>query len=450
MTERSDDLFIRRSLLRLLVEHTPTSVFGNLAVAAVATGVLTYAARGPVAAVWAAAIIAIAAARVLYYRRVAAALTRIDIAGLDRIEARLIVLVGINGLLWGLLPWIGYTGEDPYIDFFTVAMLVGMTSGGTPSLSAIPRALAVYLAVTLLPFFVRAIQIGGMVSVAGGVAILLALIVLAGVGRSTYRSLRRTLHLSFENAQLAKALQEAMRAKDLFQAGVTHDLRQLVTALAFHMHYLRSLGTNVNAQETAAGWRAIESALAGMDGQLTRLLDLSRLESGEIEPEIRDVCLDEILRACRSRFAAEAERKGLKLRFRPARAVVRADPTMLQSMIDNLVCNAVRYTETGGVLVGARRRGGRVELQVYDTGPGIPASLIPQLFVAYRRFSDTRNAARGHGLGLALVSKQAQLQGHEVTVRSLPGRGSLFGVSMPCGDGVRRRAAVAVARERGL
>ncbi|HEY8509214.1 MAG TPA: ATP-binding protein [Steroidobacteraceae bacterium] len=110
----------------------------------------------------------------------------------------------------------------------------------------------------------------------------------------------------------------------------------------------------------------------------------------------------------------------------------------------------MRDTETGGVLVGARRRGGRVELQVYDTGPGIPASLIPQLFVAYRRFSDTRNAARGHGLGLALVSKQAQLQRHEVTVRSLPGRGSLFGVSMPCGDGAMRRASVAVVHDRGF
>ncbi|HEY8508184.1 MAG TPA: HAMP domain-containing sensor histidine kinase, partial [Steroidobacteraceae bacterium] len=345
--------------------------------------------------------------------------------------------------IWGLLPWIGYTGEDPYIDFFTVAMLVGMTSGGTPSLSAIPRALAVYLAVTLLPFFVRAVYIGGMVSVAGGVAIILALIVLGGVGRSTYRSLRRTLHLSFENAQLAKALQEqrdavqeAMRAKDLFQAGVTHDLRQLVTALALHVHYLRSLGPNASTQETAACWRAIESALAGIDSQLTRLLDLSRLESGEIRPEIRDVSLDEILRACRSKMAAEAERKGLKLRFRPTRAIGRADPAMLQSTIDNLVCNAVRYTETGGVLVGARRRSGRIEIQVYDTGPGIPASLIPQLFIAYRRFSDTRNAARGrgHGLGLALVSKQAQLQGHEVIVRSTPGCGSMFGVSMPCGS----------------
>ncbi|HEY8508024.1 MAG TPA: hypothetical protein VIL32_06690, partial [Steroidobacteraceae bacterium] len=102
MTQRSDDLFIRRSLLRLLVEHTPTSVFGNLAVAAVATGVLTYAERGPVVAVWAAVIIAIAAARVLFYRRVAAALTQADIAGLDRIEAQIVALVGINGLIWGL------------------------------------------------------------------------------------------------------------------------------------------------------------------------------------------------------------------------------------------------------------------------------------------------------------------------------------------------------------
>jgi signal transduction histidine kinase len=439
MTDSGDNLFIRRALLRLVIEHTRISAFGNLAVAAVTAIVLSLAGRMPAVAVWAAAIIAITAARVLLRRRVGASLAQLDLAGIGRIESQLVALVGINGLCWGFLSWIGYTGEDAFVDFFTVAMLVGMTGGGTPSLSAIPRALAIYLCTTLLLFIVRAIQVGGVISLAGAVTILFVLIVLSSFGRSNYMSLRRTLHLSFENAHLADAvhrerdaLREAMQARDLFQAGVTHDLRQLVTALALHLHYLRSLGSSATAQETAVAWSAVESALAGVHGQLTRLLDLSRLESGEVQPVIQDVSLDEILCACRSRLAAEAAAKAIDLRVRLTRDVVRADPAMLQSMVDNLVANAIRYTETGGVLVGARRRSGRVEVQVYDTGPGIPSSLIPQLFIAYRRFSDTRGASRGHGLGLALVSKQAQLQGHELTVRSVLGRGSRFGVSMPC------------------
>src|SRR5262249_27192697 len=157
-------------------------------------------------------------------------------------------LIGSNGLCWGLLSWIGYTGQDAFVDFYTVAMLVGMTGGGTPSLSAIPRALTVYLCAALLPFIVRAIEVGGLVSLAGGITILFALLVLRSFGRSNYQSLRRTLQLSFENARLADALRgqrdavrEAMQAKDLFQAGVTHDLRQPVHALALHLHYLRSL-----------------------------------------------------------------------------------------------------------------------------------------------------------------------------------------------------------------
>jgi signal transduction histidine kinase len=139
----------------------------------------------------------------------------------------------------------------------------------------------------------------------------------------------------------------------------------------------------------------------------------------------------DLFAACAAQFDALAHEKGLRLRFRPSDAVVDSDPTMLQSILDNLVANAVRYTDAGRVLVVARRRDRTIELQVHDTGPGIEPDLIESLFEPYRRFDDRRDRAEeGQGLGLALVRKQADLLQHPVRVRSRVGRGSVFAVQV--------------------
>jgi signal transduction histidine kinase len=144
------------------------------------------------------------------------------------------------------------------------------------------------------------------------------------------------------------------------------------------------------------------------------------------------VRLADIFDYTRAQQMDKARDKGLTLRFVETDMVVVSDLKMLQSILDNLVSNAVRHTARGSVLVGARRRGDEVEIQVLDTGPGIPEDHIPLLFEAYRRFDDTaRGGELTHGLGLVLVRKQMELLGHELRVRSTPGRGSLFGVRLP-------------------
>ena len=146
----------------------------------------------------------------------------------------------------------------------------------------------------------------------------------------------------------------------------------------------------------------METSLQRISSQLTRLLDMSQLESGELRPVIEELPLQSVFAACQAQFSAQAEAKGLRLRFRPTRTIARSDARMLQSILDNLVSNAVRHAERGGVLVGVRRRWGHSEICVYDTGCGIPPEIIPELFVAYRRFDDrTRDRQEGYGLGLA-------------------------------------------------
>ena len=436
-TLEDDEMFIRRDLLGFVLAQTPIAAFGNLTVAGVTWAVLDQWEPASILGTWTGVIATLVLVRLLLYRRLTGRLAGLDRRGIGKTERILTVLVGLTGLTWGLLPWIGYKGEDAFVDLYTVAMLMGMSGGGTPSLSAVPGALRAYLIAALVPFVLRAIQVGNPISLGACITILLLLSVLWIFGLSTYRSLRHNRLLTLQNARLAEALrkerdavQAVMRAKDLYQVGVTHDLRQPVHALALHVNYLRALSPReLTSPQVGEVWDGVQAALHGISGRLTRLLDLSRLESGEVTATVEEVPLEDLLRACRTQFAPIAAQKRLELRVRPSKLLVRSDPRMLQSILDNLVSNALRYTEQGGVLVGVRRRSGHAEIQVYDSGRGIPAAVVPEIFIPYRRFDDrARDRHEGHGLGLALARKQADTLGHALSVRSVPGRGSCFSV----------------------
>jgi signal transduction histidine kinase len=442
------ELFVRRELLAVVLGQARISAAGNLVVAAITAIVLTLSERATtIFWLWLGALVMVTLARLLLSRGIMPRLTNLDRTRMKHSEHAQTALVALTGLCWGLLSWISYTGENAFLDFYTVAMLIGMASSGTPLLAALPRALDIYLCSALLPTVLRAFLVGGTVSLAGAATVLFAGVVLWNFGRSTHRSLRKSLTLTVESLRLGEALRRerdavtaAMRAKDLFQAGVTHDLRQPVHALALHLLYLRSLVPASRTDENVtSAWNAVETSLQRISSQLTRLLDMSQLESGELRPVIEELPLQSVFAACQAQFSAQAAAKGLRLRFRRTRAIARSDARMLQSILDNLVSNAVRHTEHGGVLAGVRRRSGHAEIHVYDTGCGIPPEIIPELFVAYRRFDDrSRDRQEGYGLGLALVKKQAQLLGHEISVRSIPNQGSVFRVRVPVADKKRK------------
>lgn len=446
-TTAEDAIAVRRELLGVLLGHTRTALAGNVVIALTTLGVLIGHGVRDGLVPWAACILGIVVLRAWHARRLRARLAHLDPHGLARAEGQITTLLACSGIAWGMLPWLGYTGRDAFVDFFTVAMLVGMTSGAVSSTMALPRALNVYVFTALVPFIVKSATIGGIVYLSGGLTIVFSLFILTGFGRSGHAALRRTVLLMRQNERLMEALRverdavkAAMRSKDLFLAGVTHDLRQPVHALGLHLHFLRSLHpdelTRAAVEEICA---PMDSAARAMSTQLSRLLELSRLEAGEAKVTRRPVAVRELFEASDAQFQARARERGIDLRFRISDAVLDSDPRMLQSILDNFVSNALRYTDAGRVLVVARRRGKRVELQVHDTGPGIDAAHLPQLFEAYRRFDDRRDRGEdGQGLGLALVRKQADLLGHEVRVRSVVGRGSMFAVSVAVGDGDRK------------
>jgi len=179
---------------------------------------------------------------------------------------------------------------------------------------------------------------------------------------------------------------------------------------------------------------------------LTGLLDISRLDHGGREPRVNRLPLGPLLEDLIDEAAPMAEAAGLSLRQVPTSLAVFADADFLQSILRNFISNARRYTRTGGIVVGARRHGHDVRVEVWDTGPGVPEDKRSAIFEEFRRLDDVDNSGvRGAGLGLAVASRMAALMGARIDLRSQPGRGSVFSVTLPRAA-IRSSAATRPAR----
>ncbi|WP_374469410.1 PAS-domain containing protein [Phenylobacterium sp.] len=229
-------------------------------------------------------------------------------------------------------------------------------------------------------------------------------------------------------AEATARAEAATASKSRFLAAASHDLLQPLHAARL---FVAALGEEVRPgdSETRALARDADLAIATADRLLRALLNLSKLEAGGVKPELRPVSVAALLRELEREFAPMAAEKGLRLAVRPSTAWVRSDPDLLRSLLQNLVSNAIRYTERGGVLVAARRRGADLRFDVWDTGRGIPDHSRDAIFREFHRVGG--EAEPGMGLGLAIVDRVAKLLGHPVAVRSVLKRGSMFSVSTP-------------------
>lgn len=386
----------------------------------------------PAAWVWLGGFWCALLGREIALRRDAPRVADADERFLRRFARRHTAVDGGFGLIWGLFPWLAYPGADPALDFLSVGLAMSLAAGSASSQVALRWASPAYTTCMLLTYALKAATIGGGVYGFAVVALLLGVVSHGRFARDNHFQLLESLRLRRQNLALAQrlaeekvAVEEAARIKSLFLAGVSHDLKHPLNALGLYLGYLKARPDGL-----ARALPGMEQALSGMGDQLSRLLELSRLESGAVQPLRQTTDLAALLAAACATATPAAAAKGLRLRRRvPPRFLVDTDPRMLQSVVDNLLSNAVRYTERGGVLVGLRRRGATWRIEVWDTGRGVPARQLPLLFDAYRRFDDReRHADQGFGLGLALARKQCELLGYRLDARSRPGRGSVFGI----------------------
>jgi len=235
------------------------------------------------------------------------------------------------------------------------------------------------------------------------------------------------------NDQLMAARDTAERAnrfKTRFFTSVGHDLLQPLHAARLSLSAMSEPGAG--EPQSSRLVTQIDHALSTIEELLRTILDLSRLDAGAVKPSLQTVCLKSLFSSLALDLQPMAQAKGLVLTLRSREALVRSDPLLLRRILQNLLCNAVQYTENGRILLAARRRGDDFRVDVWDTGPGIANSEQDKIFEEFHRgVAAERSRAAGFGIGLAIISRTAEALGHRVELCSLVGKGTRFSVYAP-------------------
>jgi signal transduction histidine kinase len=360
----------------------------------------------------------------------------------------------VSASLWGAGGWLFYPhlgGVD-----HDVLFIIGYTLciAAVPVLLNHPRAFMLFPVLFFGPIVVRIATSGqgSGLSQAGVLLLIFALTLL--LVKQFRRSLLYTFELQQQADQLLKQLriekssadaargaaEAANRAKTQFFVAASHDLRQPLHAMGLLASALRHKNLDVESAHLVG---SINESVDALEGLFSQLLDLTRLDSGVIEAQPQRFGLNELYRKLRLRFEPLAFEKGLALRFRGASHHVWADLLLVERIVHNLVSNAIRYTGDGTVLIGCRRRGDRLLLQVWDTGPGIDereqGRVFDELYQVPNELRADSPHRRGLGLGLSIVRRLAALMDAPITLHSRKGHGSVFTLELPVGPAQSER-----------
>ena len=244
----------------------------------------------------------------------------------------------------------------------------------------------------------------------------------------------RTSELTSLNKELtvAKAkAEEADLGKTRFLAAASHDILQPLNAARL---YTTSLVERGNTGGDARLVENVDASLEAVEDILVTLLDISKLDAGAMRPELSNFRIDELLSALQVEFGPMAMEKNLKLTVVPSSLTVRSDRRMLRRVLQNLVSNAIKYTPHGRVLMGCRRAGSMLRVEVHDTGTGIAQEKLGVIFQEFQRLDANGSVASGLGLGLSIVERIAQTLGHRIDVDSQVGAGSVFAIALPIAE----------------
>lgn len=245
----------------------------------------------------------------------------------------------------------------------------------------------------------------------------------------------RTEELTLLNVALARAKGEADEAnisKTKFLAAASHDILQPLNAARLYVTSLIERGGGDDRRLVGN----IDASLEAVEEIFGALLDMSRLDTGVMRPEFASFRIDELMRQIELEFAPLAAAKGIALKYVPCSLVVRSDRRLLRRLVQNLVSNAIKYTPSGRVLIGCRRCGSQLRIDVYDTGVGIPESKRRDVFVEFHRLEQGARIARGVGLGLSIVERVARVLDYEVELYTVDSGGTHFAIAVPRSNAV--------------
>lgn len=362
-----------------------------------------------------------------------------------------VALAASAGVLWGTAGVVFFSPQEPSHQLVLVAVILGVAFGSLTLYATHRPALFFFLPLALLPL------VGRMVAEQDpayytAAAVMLAVFGFASFfGRNFGEAMFDSVKNNYENEVLVGQLmnekrvaddarrdaESATRSKTQFFAAASHDLRQPLQAIGIYVSLLKK-----RVQGPAEPLvNNLSSAVESLSKLVEELLEISRLDSGAIQPRIQQVLLDDMFKALEQEFMPMAANKGLELRVRRSGAAIDSDPLLLLRVVRNLLANAIKYTQKGGVLLAARPRGGVMSIEVWDTGPGIKQQELDRVFEEFYRGESGKSegGGGGFGLGLSIVKRICSVLGHPLIVTTRPGSGTVFRVEAQLSSTPTRR-----------
>jgi len=360
-----------------------------------------------------------------------------------------------SATMWGITGWVFYSHGTGIQQTGLIVLVYTFCVAVIPVLANQPWVFVAYVALCIGPLIVR-IAMGAdtySYQLAGTLFVISSLT--TAIARNYRQSLQRVIVLKIRADDLLDQLRVekqaaedarrdaeiANRAKTQFFTAASHDLRQPLHAMGLFAEALRQ---RTHEPEVASLVMSINASVDALEGLFSELLDITKIDSGNIEVHPQGFEMADILRKIRLHFEPTAFEKGLALRLRGGQRVVHGDPVLVERIVRNLVSNAIRYTNDGSVLVACRQRGDKVLVQVWDTGLGIQPEEQAKIFEEFYQVPNTPAIAahqrKGLGLGLAIVKRLAALMDAPLRLRSEAGRGSVFTLELPVGVRPRPQA----------
>lgn len=375
-------------------------------------------------------------------------------------------ITAVSSSLWGLAAFVLFVPGSPVLQAMLCVTITALTVSGAPLVARNHLTYAAHTMPALVPLAIRLLMEPHAAHQVLAISVLLALYGGLVLGRILQNRMVNLLEQKQQNALLMKQLRQTMidaqqereqalddsQARTRFFAAVSHDLRQPLHAVGL---YSATLTDRLQDPQERTMARAIATSVETLESHFNLLLDFARIDAGHQQARRITLTLRGLFERLRFSFGAEAQAKGLRLRIHCPDVQVHSDPVMLERILGNLLANAIRYTDQGGVLLAARRRGDQVSLEVWDTGPGIDPSLHDRIFDPYFRISqlsgtdnplvadEPPNASqRSFGLGLSNVRKLAQQLDSTVGLHSRPGHGTVFKLMQPWADAPQSLGAI--------
>jgi signal transduction histidine kinase len=433
--EDPHQLTILREQTKLLFEHLPFVLYGVMASSAGLVAVLWHTGQGNALLLWLLAVYMLTGLRWWVRRHFNKLGAHFDPQHWIQVAVQ---FTAASGVLWGFAGFVFFS-TDPMVLMVLTTFLAAMVAGAVSSHACHTPAYAAFALPASMPFIARCFwENTPFFWVLGTVAFVYVLINV-NYGRNLQNMVIQSIRLRFQNAELIGELtlqkrvaEQASVAKTRFLAAASHDLRQPVQAIEL---LVDALGEDLANHPSKGLLDRIQEAGYGLRNLLNALLDSAKINAAAITAKPRHVQLAPLLKRICKELATQAQQKGLDIRVAKTKACVYTDPALLELILRNYVENAIKYTPEGRVLIGCRKQGGQIRIEVHDTGIGIPASAQETVFQEFYQLGNPeRDKAKGLGLGLYIAHSLGKLLNHDIGVNSTVGKGSMFYVTVPQGN----------------